>query len=118
MSTVDYRSKYGAWETNGIEDPDAYFAPGRRTRTVQLTDKQLKSITRLRLISDPGYPVWDVSHCHGVLKDGTEVRVSLPWQHFQKKQPLKPQLVRMCQDFKVYGKGLGLLDDSIISKCQ
>lgn len=24
-------------------------------------------ITRLRLLSDPGFPFWDVSYCHGML---------------------------------------------------
>lgn len=34
-------------------------------------------ITRLRVIADHG--ILDVSYCHGVLADGTKVRVELPF---------------------------------------
>lgn len=34
--------------------------------TVDWTSKRLKKITRLRLLSDPGFPMYDVSYCYGV----------------------------------------------------
>lgn len=115
-NTVDYRSKYGAWETNGLEDPNEYHN-GERKVTVHFDDKRLKTITRLRLISDPGYPMWDVSYCHGVLKDGTEVRVTLDNHQFNKRT-IKGDLIAMCKRRGVFAKGIGLLNDGNWSKCQ
>jgi hypothetical protein len=82
---------------------------------VDLTDPELKKITRLRLISDAGFPLWDLSYCYGELKDGTPVRVHLPQWQFSKKN-LKGELIAMAKEAKVFAKGLGLLDDSVISK--
>jgi len=52
------RDLYGAQETNGI-------APGYHNEpivgTLDWTSPDLAKITRLRLLSDPGYPAWDVS---------------------------------------------------------
>ena len=41
-------------------------------------------ITRLRLVSDPGCPWWDVSYCHGEVS-GQPVRVLLPFDQLPKK---------------------------------
>ena len=41
-------------------------------------------ITRLRLLSDPGFPVWDVSYCHGTL-NGNHVQVQLPFHQLPKR---------------------------------
>ena len=102
------REKYGAIETNGIEDHAAYFAV-KRDEVVILADPRLERITRLRLLTDPGFPLWDLSNCHGVLKDGTEVRVQLPdWQF--SKRALKADLLAMSKRAGVYGKGLGIFD--------
>ena len=51
-------------------------------RTVYWTEPNLK-ITRLRLISDRGFPYWDVSYCHGRVGD-KKVRVSLPFSQIPK----------------------------------
>lgn len=102
------REKYGAVETNGIEDHAAYFAVDR-SETVDLADPRLAQITRLRLLTDPGFPLWDLSYCHGRLKDGTEVRVRLPEWQFRKRD-LRAHLLEMCKEAGVYGKGLGIFD--------
>lgn len=108
------RYRYGAVETNGLVNPDEYFAIEREN--VWLHDKRLARITRLRLISDPGYPMWDVSYVHGELKDGTPVRVSFP-EHQFRKGAVTAGLLAMCKRYGVYAKGLGLLDPSIRSNC-
>lgn len=41
-------------------------------------------LTRLRLVSDPGYPVWDVSYCFGSL-NGEPVEVRLPFSQLPKR---------------------------------
>jgi len=40
-------------------------------------------IFRFRLISDPGFPFWDVSYCYGTL-DGEVYRVQLPFDQLPK----------------------------------
>lgn len=81
---------------------------------VHLTDPRLAKVTRLRLITDPGFPMWDLSYCYGELKDGTPVYVQLPWHQFSRRG-LKNDLIQMCRESGLYAKGLGLLDDSVIS---
>lgn len=109
MMTID-RYKYGAVEINGLVDNKAYFAVDR-SLTVRLDDKRLSRITRLRLLSEPGYPLWDLSYCHGVLKDGTHVKVQLPrWQFKRGPGGLNGDLIAMCREAGVHGKSLGIFD--------
>ena len=76
-----------------------------RNETVDWTDPRLEEITRLRLLSDPGFPAWDVSYCHGRLKDGTEVRVSLPLNSLPTFR-FKAAIVNHATEDGVYAKGL------------
>jgi hypothetical protein len=60
------------------------------------------------LLSDPGYPNWDVSYCHGVL-NGRHVNVRLPFSDLPKyaKGGLKAALFK---EAKATGKFIdGLL---------
>lgn len=98
-----------AHETGSLVDPTAYHSIDR-SLTVDLTDPRLARVTRLRLLTDRDFPYWDLSYCHGVLKDGTEVRVQLPVYQFSKRKPLKVAIVDMAREAGVYAKGLGLLD--------
>jgi hypothetical protein len=82
--------------------------------SVWFGDDNLAKITRLRLLSDPGLPWWDMSYCYGELKDGTPVRVTLPTWNFG-KHTLKRDLIAMGKEHGVYVKGLGMLDDAVIS---
>jgi hypothetical protein len=102
------------YETNSITDEVKEIRESLGGE-VYLTDPRLVRITRLRLVTDPGFPMWDLSYCYGVLSDGTNVRVELPWWQFSKRN-LKGDLIAMCREAGVYGKKLGLLDDSVISK--
>jgi hypothetical protein len=73
-------------EVNGLVNGISYH--GERhdqdggIETVDWTEPGLE-ITRLRLLSDPGFPAWDVSYCHGVL-DGRHVDVRLPFSQLPK----------------------------------
>jgi hypothetical protein len=73
-------------EVNGLVNGISYH--GERhgqeggIETVDWTEPGLE-ITRLRLLSDPGFPVWDVSYCHGVL-NGRHVDVRLPFSQLPK----------------------------------
>jgi len=76
---------YGTQETNGLQNGLAYHAERHEQGyidTVDWTEDGLE-ITRLRLLSDPGFPAWDVSYCHGIL-DGKHVDVRLPFSQLPK----------------------------------
>lgn len=113
----DY-SQYGVQETNPIggsarmqellKKIDEDYGP------VSLEDKDLVKITRLRLIGCSWeYPFWDVSYCYGELKDGKTVRVDLGEYRIRKNY--KQHLVEIAKKAGRFGKGMGLLDDGVIS---
>jgi len=109
------RGMYGELESNPITDEwQRVREEIDHKNPVDLTDPRLARITRLRLVSDPGFPYYDLSYCYGELNDGTPCRVDLPMYSFSKRY-LKRDLVAMCKAAKVYGKALGILDDSVIS---
>lgn len=98
--------KYGVQETNPI--PPGYHSVDRST-LVDWTDQRLARITRLRLVSDIGYPVWDVSYCHGVLQDGTECTVQVPFSQLPKHRKLRA-IVNYAIADGVNAKKLGIFD--------
>lgn len=110
---IDYRERYGAKETNGLEagEQQAWLEAIREggSQKVYWSDPELKKITRLRLLSDPGFPFWDVSYCYGELKDGTAVRVSLPFYQLPKRGYLGA-IIAAAKEDGVYAKGLGIFD--------
>jgi hypothetical protein len=86
MITTD-RNCYGAREVSGLVNGPAYHNDRHQQEggieSVDWTEPGLE-ITRLRLISDPGFPAWDVSYCHGML-DGRHVDVQLPFYQLPKR---------------------------------
>lgn len=96
-------------ETNGLANGAAYHnarhAKGA-PRKVYWTERGLR-VTRLRLLSDPGYPVWDVSYCHGRIGD-EDVDMELPFSELTKGRVQKEIVAAAIRD-KVYAKGLGIL---------
>lgn len=109
------RGRYGVLESNHWDGTQVQEWLDDIEETVQLEDPRLARIARLRLLSDPGFPFWDVSYCYGVLKDGSRVRVQLPRYQFSKRA-LHKELVEMCREAGVYGKGLGLFEPETISR--
>ncbi len=73
-------------ESNGLVNGHVYHDNRHNQEdgidTVSWTEPGLE-ITRLRLLSDPGFPAWDVSYCHGIL-DGRHVDVELPFSQLPK----------------------------------
>ena len=112
---------YGYMEQNTIAHGYASMAEYHDERADQeevcWTDKRLAKVTRLRLLSDPGFPVWDVSYCDGVLHDGSPCRVYLPFTQIPKRGFSK-FLVNEGKRAGVFVKGLGMLDQYNISKLQ
>ena len=65
-------------------------------------------ISRLRLLSDPGFPFWDVSYCYGEL-DGCPVLVALPFSQLPKRGMRKA----LYSQAKASGKFIRGLFDNI-----
>lgn len=113
-SDAPVTSTYGAVETNSLTEEQKLLQQAA-AEVVDLADKRLARITRLRLVTDRDFPMWDLSYCFGTLKDGSAVRVRLPLSQFP-KTGLNQSLVEMCRSVNVYGKGLGIFDPEVISK--
>jgi hypothetical protein len=103
---------YGTSETNPLGSGGHPERAGR----VYWDNPRLKRITRLRLLSDPGFPLWDVSYCYGELDDGTMVDVDLPFSQLNKSVgrwgtgALQKDIIRHAKRDKVYAKGLGIFN--------
>lgn len=100
---------YGIKETNPVTRE--YHEERHKNgplRRVDWTEKGLR-ITRLRLLSDPGFPFWDVSYCHGIL-DGEHVDVQLPFDQLPKRAVSKT-IVEHAKRDGVYARGIGILDN-------
>lgn len=108
FATTD-RSYYGAQEVNGLIDAQAAHDAVDRSETVALHDPRLVRIVRLRLLTDPGFPFFDLSYCYGRLNDGRVVTVDLPHYQFAKRG-LNRDLYAMCVKAGVNGKQLGIYD--------
>lgn len=110
------RDLYGTRETGGLTNAREYHEERHQQeggiRRVDWTEPKLR-VTRLRLISDPGFPFWDVSYCHGIIThdDGRKehVDVDLPFSQLPKRR-MMGALIHYAKRDRVYAKGLGVLD--------
>lgn len=112
---------YGVREANNIADAaytssDVDYSEGN----VPLSDPELVSIDRIRLLTEPGFPLYDLSYCWGTLRDGRHVRVDLGRYQFARARggqgkSLKGQLIECAREAGVNAKALGMLSDSTIS---
>ena len=91
---------------NGIAYHDSRHDQADGIDKVYWTESGLE-ITRLRLLSDPGFPAWDVSYCHGVL-NGRHVDVQLPFSQLPKygKGGVKAALYKEAKATGKFIKGL------------
>ena len=103
---------YGVFETNPLtpetraERNDALHGP-----KVPWTDPDLAEITRLRLLTDPGFPAWEVSYCTGLLRDGTGCRVELPFDMLPKgRGRMKGAILAHARRDHVFANGLHVFD--------
>ncbi len=105
------RDTYGARETSPLDAATRDFIERAHAsgRIVEWNDPQLKRIVRLRLLSDPGFPVWDVSYCVGEMRDGTPVRVDLPFNQVPRRGMMS-FLVQAAARDGVHAKRLGVFD--------
>jgi hypothetical protein len=97
-------------ERNNLQDVtgmtgNEYHGQFSRDTRVDWTEPGLK-ITRLRLLSDPGFPYWDVSYCHGETADGRLVHVILPFDQLRK--PYGRDLIGYLNAANLNGHKLGI----------
>lgn len=78
------------------------------TRTVPWTEPGLR-VFRLRLLSDPGFPFYDVSYCYGTVND-EPVRVALPFDQLPRRG-LQRAIVAHAKRDGVFARGIGILDN-------
>jgi len=93
-------------EFNGLVDGISYHNERGTCESVCWTTPGLH-VTRFRILSDPLFPAWDISYCHGTL-DGKPVDVELPFSQMPKKNWRK-FVVEQAKKHGVYAKGLGIL---------
>lgn len=109
--TLTNRPEVG--ERAGLTDARAYHADRHaqgHIDTVPWTTPGLR-VTRLRLLSDPGFPAWDVSYCHGIMPDGEHVNVELPFSQLPKYGvTISRAIVAHAKRDRVHAKRLGILD--------
>lgn len=95
---------YGHYEHNplptGYHDEEALLQ-------VDWTDPRLARIERMRFVSDPGFPAWDLSYCFGRLKSGEKVEVLLPFTQLPKRN-MFGALIQYAKRDRVYLRGLGV----------
>lgn len=96
-------------ETNPIPEGYHQNVTERIMRSVDWTTPGLK-VTRFRILSDPGHPVWDVSYCHGVMPDGEPVDVCLPFSQLPKRG-WRRFVVGQAIKEGIHAKRLGILDN-------
>jgi len=104
MMTTD-RPSVG--EVNGLVDGISYhnsrYEQEGGVETVDWDAPGLE-ITRLRLLSDPGFPLYNISYCHGVL-NGRHVNVRLPFSELPKYK-MKSALYNEAKATGKFIKGL------------
>jgi hypothetical protein len=96
-------------EINGLSDGLAYHrARPVNARRVCWTTPHLR-VTRLRLLSDRGFPAWDVSYCHGtIVTTGEQVDVELPFDQLPKRGMRRAIVQHAIRD-NVHAHGIGVL---------
>lgn len=107
--SMDLAVRYGVNETNPLWTSEVTHET--ITEHVRLGDPRLDRVVRLRLLTEPGYPYFDISYVYGVLKDGTHCRIEGGPMHLGRKT-LKRDLIAWAREEGAYAKGLGLLDDN------
>jgi hypothetical protein len=105
---------YGTVEKNGLVNPAEYHKQFSESKRVNWDCKELEKIIRLRLVSDPGYPEWDITYCHGILKDGTNVIVGLPFGSLPKKN-YKKSIKAWAKHSNICPIELGIFKYGVIS---
>ena len=102
------RDIYGCNEVN-VLSPEMAKERESIKRMLDWTSKELKTIERLRLLSDPGFAWWDVSYCYGRTHGGELVDVQLPFSQLSKRQ-MRKEIVEHAKRDNVFAVGLDIFN--------
>lgn len=90
---MNEQSTFYANETNGIGN--LYGTPAGQQLLDEVSeyaclwnDKRLVKITRFRMLTDPAFPMWDISYVYGLMNVGGQLvncRVSVPFNQLGRK---------------------------------
>jgi hypothetical protein len=103
-------AKYGVVQTGTAVDGSYHETVAHEGHTLADVAAEGGKITRLRMLTERGYPFLDVSYCHATLADGRTVAVQLPEGRLPRRNT-KAALIEMAKREHVFAKGLGLLDE-------
>jgi hypothetical protein len=106
--------EYGYYESNPLPKGFHENFTEKASRSIRWNDPELDRIVRLRLLTDPGFPLYDVSYCYGITKDGEPVEVELPFSQLSKgrgKRSWQSDILRHAKRDGVYAKRHGLLHE-------
>lgn len=109
--SMDLAVRYGVQETNPLWASEATHENVDYDVFVTLGSPEVKRVVRLRLLTEPGYPYYDISYVYVELKDGRYARLSNAPMHLPRRNT-KAALIAWAKEEKAYAKGLGLLDES------
>jgi hypothetical protein len=109
IAAADRAARYGVSETNPLTYDHASMLDAEWLSLYELQARKGK-VTRLRLLTERGYPYYDISYCHGVLPDGTLVHVQMNELRLSRRS-LKGSLIALAKEQGVFAKSLGLLDE-------
>ena len=104
MTTTDHR------QTNGLEDPTAYYSEEFAFMSLKELASAGGRITRVRLLKEAGRV--DLSYVHGTLPSGQTVHVWNPGFYLLPVRAVKGELIAWAKEEGVYAKGIGLLDEA------
>lgn len=110
-------ARYGVavHDTHTIGETNALRESVDHSRLVDWTNPDLARVLRFRIIgANYEYPYWDVSYVYGEMKDGTRVRVHVPFRRLP-RFGWKRALVQEAIRDGVHAKRLGMLDESVYS---
>jgi hypothetical protein len=106
-------ARYGVREDNPLPSADYHQSVDHTDPlTLNELDAQGGRVTRLRLLTERGYPFYDISYAHGVLPSGQVVALRTDGCPDRlRRSCLKSDLIAWAREQGVSAKRLGLLDE-------
>lgn len=106
-------ASYGVVETNGLDGSNYHDTVDHgQDYTLNELAAAGGKVTRLRMLTERGYPYMDISYAHGTLPDGRIVPINLAGADRLRRRNLKGDLIEWAKREGVFAKRLGLLDEA------
>lgn len=80
-----------------------------------LTNKQVRRITNLHMVTRPGHDKWQITQCIGELSGGDPTIVELPLMTLPRDKTTA-HLIGMFKDAGRFGKIMGLFEPGTVTK--